>query len=271
VKLTFWGTRGSIPTPGPDTLRYGGNSTCLQLELERRQVIIDAGSGLRPLGLALLGRERQVDLLLTHLHPDHLMGFPFFAPIFDPEMVINLGGWPNALPGFKMLFYKGRPLGGFPVPFEDLPARIQRGPELTPPRFALDEVEAATIPLSHPQGAIGFRFDGPGGRLVFITDHELDPNAPPPPELVEFCRGAAVLIHDAQYLPREMGPYRGRGHSDWRSALALARAAEAGRLILTHHDPMRTDAQIDQMIAEARDEAGELPVEAAAEGMVLTI
>ncbi|MBU1276919.1 MAG: MBL fold metallo-hydrolase [Proteobacteria bacterium] len=270
MRLTFWGTRGSIPAPGPDTLCFGGNSTCLQLELDGRQVIVDAGSGIRPLGLALLGKVKQVTLLITHLHPDHLMGLPFFAPIFDPEMTILVGGWPNALAGLRRLFYSGRPVGGFPVPFDELPASIKRGPGLDPPRFSLGAYQVRTAPLSHPQGSIGYRFDGPGGPLVFITDNELPPQGVPP-HLVDFCRGAKVLIHDGQYLPSEMGPYRGRGHSDWRSALALAQAADAQRLILTHHDPDRSDDEVQDLLDQARKHSGSLAVDAAAEGMVLEI
>ncbi|MBU1154261.1 MAG: MBL fold metallo-hydrolase [Proteobacteria bacterium] len=270
MRLRFWGTRGSIPAPGPDTLRFGGNSTCLQLELGGQQVIIDAGSGIRPLGQSLLGKCKQVTLLITHLHPDHLMGFPFFAPIFDPEMTILVGGWPNALHGLKRLFYSGRPVGGFPVPFDHLPARIVRGPGLDPPRFSLGGYQVRTTPLSHPQGSIGYRFDGPEGALVFITDNELPPQSPSP-RLVDFCRGAKVLIHDCQYLPSEMGSYHGRGHSAWPSALALSQAAGVGRLLLTHHDPDRTDGQVQDMVDEARKHAGGMAVDAAAEGMVLEI
>lgn len=270
MRLRFWGTRGSIPSPGRDTVRFGGNSTCLQLELGGRQVIIDAGSGIRPLGRALWGKVRQVTLLITHLHPDHLLGFPFFAPIFDPGMTIQVGGWPSALAGLKRLFYSGRPVGGFPVPFDLLPANIVRGPGLDPPRFRLGEYMVRTAPLSHPQGSIGYRFDGPEGCLVFITDNELPPQGPPA-RLVNFCRGANLLIHDCQYLPQEMGPFRGRGHSDWPSALALAQAAGVGRLLLTHHDPDRSDRQVQAMVDAAREHAGGVAVDAAAEGMVLDI
>ncbi|BEQ16663.1 MBL fold metallo-hydrolase [Desulfoferula mesophila] len=270
MRLRFWGTRGSIPAPGPDTVRFGGNSTCVQLELGGRQVIIDAGSGIRPLGRALLGRMHEVVLLITHLHPDHLLGFPFFAPIFDPRMTIRVGGWPNGLLGLRRLFYSGRPVGGFPVPFDLLPATIVRDPALAPPRFRLGEYMVRTAPLSHPQGSIGYRFDGPEGCLVFITDNELPPQGLPS-HLVDFCRGANVLIHDCQYLPQEMGPFRGRGHSDWPSALALALAAGVGRLIFTHHDPERSDLQVQQMVDQARAHAPKLAVDAAAEGMVLEL
>jgi ribonuclease BN (tRNA processing enzyme) len=124
--------------------------------------------------------------------------------------------------------------------------------------------------LNHPQGAIGLRFEEGPRTLVFITDNELDPQAEPPAELVRFCQGASVIIHDDQYLPEEMAQRKGWGHSDWRSCLKLARMAEVDRLILTHHDPSRTDAQVEKLSAEARKEAGPgLAVEAAYEGMVV--
>ncbi|MCF8034546.1 MAG: MBL fold metallo-hydrolase [Desulfarculaceae bacterium] len=280
MKFRFWGTRGSLPAPGPDTLVYGGNSTCCSIEHEGRHLVIDAGSGIRLLGAELMGpgpmggsedASLEVTLLMTHLHFDHIMGFPFFAPAYTPGAVIRLGGWPKCLKGIKGMFKNGRYDGGFPVSFAELPSKILRDEALTPPRFAWQGMEVRTTPLNHPQGAVGYRFEAPGGALVFITDNELAVGAPPPKALVEFCSGAAVLIHDAQYLPSEMDICAGRGHSEFRACLALAQAAGAGRLILTHHDPGRTDAQIEAMIDQARAEAGSLPVEGAREGQTLEL
>lgn len=281
MKFRFWGTRGSLPAPGPDTLVYGGNSTCCSIENQGETVIIDAGSGIRPLGAHLMGpgpmgsgeaaEGLEVSLLLTHLHFDHIMGFPFFAPAYTPGARIRLGGWPKCLQGIKGMFKNGRYDGGFPVSFAELPPHIFRDESLTPPRFSAAGLSISTTPLNHPQGAIGFRFQGEGGALVFITDNELPQDGPPPDRLVEFCSGAAVLIHDAQYLPSEMAICAGRGHSDWPSCLALARAAGVGRLILTHHDPGRTDAQIEAMIAEARQAAGDIAVEGAREGQTIEL
>ncbi|MCB2225589.1 MAG: MBL fold metallo-hydrolase [Desulfarculaceae bacterium] len=281
MKFRFWGTRGSLPAPGPDTLVYGGNSTCCAIEHQGRHLVIDAGSGIRALGMELMGpgvmggsqssEGLDVALLMTHLHFDHIMGFPFFAPAYTPGAKVRLGGWPKGMAGIKGMFKNGRYDGGFPVAFSDLPSEVFHDEALTPPRFSWQGLEIRTTPLNHPQGAIGYRFEAPGGALVFITDNELPVGGPPPAELVEFCRGAAVLIHDAQYLPGEMDICVGRGHSEFRACLALAKAAGADRLILTHHDPGRSDAQIDAMIAEARAEAGSLPVEGAREGQTLEL
>ena len=280
MKFRFWGTRGSLPAPGPETLTYGGNSTCCSLEHEGQHLIIDAGSGMRALGEALMGpgpvgtsadQGMEVSLVLTHLHFDHVMGFPFFAPAYTPGARIRVGGWPKGLAGLKGMFKNGRYDGGFPVSFAELPSQIFRDESLAPPRFSWAGIEVLTTPLNHPQGAIGFRFQTPGGALVFITDNELPVDGPPPAAMVEFCRDAAVLIHDAQYLPREMKICAGRGHSEWRACLALAQAAGVGRLVLTHHDPGRTDDQIAAMIDQARQAAGSLPVEGAREGQVLEL
>lgn len=271
MKFTFWGTRGSIPVPGPSTLRYGGNSTCCELDLAGQKVIIDAGSGIRPLGDTIKPQEGDLILLMTHLHWDHVDGFPFFAPAYTPGAVIRVGGWPRGIEGLEGLFRSSRFDGNFPVAFEDLQAKIFRDRTLSPTRFNIGPVEVGTIALNHPQGAIGFRFDGPGGRLVFITDNELDTAAPAPPKLVDFCRGADILIHDAQYTPTEMETKKGWGHSDWRSCIRLAQAAGAKRLLFTHHDPGRSDQEVNRLVKLARAEAEGLPVEAAAEGLVLEV
>ncbi len=274
MKLTFWGTRGSIAVPGKDTLRYGGNTTCLCLEIEgQRPVILDAGTGIRNLGLCLAqyGQPLDLCLLITHLHWDHLLGFLFFEPAYRGGANLSVGGWPRGMEGLRSLFDSRRGDGNFPVTFSDLPARIQADESLRPPRFRLGSVQVTTIGLNHPQGGIGFRFEVEGRALVFLTDNELyGPGPYNPDHYARFCQGAEVLVHDAQYLPEEMASRRGWGHSDWRSVVELARRAGVGRLVLTHHDPGRRDEQVDDILAQARQEAGpDLPVEAAREGMVL--
>ncbi len=276
MKLTFWGTRGSIAVPGPDTLRYGGNTTCLSLEIaDQPPIVLDAGTGIRPLGLKLMERPGplHIKLLITHLHWDHLLGFPFFRPIYHPEVSLDMGGWPRCLEGVQSLFDSQRRDGHFPVTFNQLPSRIRRDQDLLAPRFDLGPVRVRTIPLNHPQGGIGLRFALDGRRLVFLTDNELDgPRGLGLDDYARFCQGAQVLVHDAQYLPEEMDRHRGWGHSDWRSVLELARKAGVERLILTHHDPNRADEAIDAVLDEARYLAGpHLLVEAAHEGLSLTI
>ncbi len=275
MELTFWGTRGSVAVPGPETLRYGGNTTCLEVRLASGElVVIDAGTGIRKLGDRLLARGPApvVNLLVTHLHWDHLIGAPFFAPFYRKETLVRVGGWPRGLGGLALLFNTRHSDGHFPVAFEDLPSRIEAAEEMMRPRFALGGAEITLCPLNHPQGAVGFGIAEAGRRLVFLTDNELAAAGGPPPEVVDFCRGAAVLIHDGQYLPEEMDRRRGWGHSDWAAVLRLARAAGVERLILTHHDPARRDEEVDRLLAAAREAAGAgLTVEAAWEGLALSL
>jgi len=275
MRFTFWGTRGSIAVPGPDTLRYGGDTTCLQVEPEDGSLlIVDAGSGIRPLGLTLGARDPgEALLLITHLHWDHILGFLFFDPLYRRGWRIRVGGWPLALQGLMHLFNSKGADGNFPVSWENLPAKVEKAQELGLPNFETHGMEVATTPLNHPQGGVGFRFSQNGDSLVFITDNEL--SGPGPLEMqdfVAFAAGARVLVHDAQYLPEEMPARRGYGHSDYAQAVELARQAEVERLILTHHDPARSDVEIDAMVARARESAaGQFMVEAAREGMTLEL
>lgn len=275
MRLKFHGTRGSIPSPGPDTLVYGGNTTCVELDIPGQPpVIIDAGTGLRLLGEELArSPEGEAVLLMTHVHWDHTIGFPFFAPIYKPGWLVRLGGWPGGLLGLMSLFGSSDGMGRFPVRYRDLPATLIQDEKLSAPKIQIGPVSIRTAPLNHPQGAIGLRIEAPKGPVMFLTDHELDYNA----ELgmdhtVEFCSGARLIIHDAQYLPGEMDTHRGFGHSDWRSVLELAKRTGAEHLVLTHHDPGRTDTEVEAIVAAARQEAGDfLRVDAAREGLELEL
>ncbi|MGD8564178.1 MAG: MBL fold metallo-hydrolase [Desulfarculaceae bacterium] len=276
MHLSFWGTRGSIAVPGSDTLRYGGNTTCLEVNFGGGHcLIVDSGTGIRRLGEKLASRPEppRVKMILTHLHFDHLYGFPFFSPVYQAEAEIKVGGWPTGLEGLASLFDSRQNDGRFPLRFDQLPSKIGRSAQMTASRFELGAAVVRTTPLHHPQGCLGLRFEEGGNAIVFITDNELDPNAEiKPAALVPFCQGAEVLIHDAQYLPEEMPSRAGWGHSDWRSAVELARMSGVGRLILTHHEPSRTDDQIDEIVAKARYAAGaNMMVEAAYEGMKVEV
>lgn len=276
MKLTFWGTRGSIAVPGPDTLRFGGNTTCVQLSIDGcPTVIIDAGTGIRALGnlLDLQAGPLEIILLVTHLHWDHILGFPFFEPAYRKDCHIRVGGWPKGFDGLSGVFASNQIDGSFPVYFDQLSARIGKDPDLKPPDFRLGPVRVRTLGLNHPQGCLGFRFGTPNGDLVFITDNELDGTQGEHQErTARFCQGAAVLVHDAQYLPEEMNIFRGRGHSTWQEAVALAKRAGVGRLILTHHDPERTDDKVEALLENATRQAGSaLQVQAAHEGMTIVI
>ncbi|MBW1787695.1 MAG: MBL fold metallo-hydrolase, partial [Deltaproteobacteria bacterium] len=241
MKITFWGTRGSTPTPGKNTTLYGGNTTCLEVDLEsKRKIIIDAGTGLRPLGTKLIAESEKVDifLLMTHVHWDHIWGFPFFEPLYNPSTKISIDGCQTCISGLISTFDHRVMDGVFPVAFKDVPADLRYFEVLKEEALYIDDVVIDAINLHHPQGGFAYRLEENGKSLVFMTDNEITAGNLPP-EQIEFCRGADILIHDAQYTPEEMDLRKGWGHSDYATALDLAEKAEAKRLILTHHDPKR--------------------------------
>jgi phosphoribosyl 1,2-cyclic phosphodiesterase len=271
MKIRFWGTRGSIAAPGRDTILYGGNTTCLEIRFENgRTVIVDAGTGIRRLGNDL--RERKgpdpAVLLVTHVHWDHIIGFPFFATSLDPGSELVVDGHPNAMMGLRHTF--DTPMGGgyFPVAMENLEIRIRHTNRIALRPMELGGVSVDSVPVRHPQGGVGFRFREADRTMVFLTDNELSGE-----EAIEayvpFCEGADLLVHDAQYAPEEMPGRRGWGHSDYGAALELAHRAGVSRLVLFHHDPARTDAELEAFELLCRnmikDRGWDLAVEAARE------
>ena len=276
MEIRFWGTRGSIPAPGPHTLEFGGNTTCVEVVLSSgRRLVIDGGTGFRPLGRYLKeqGNPVLLHLLLTHGHWDHLLGIPFFEPIYQKDTEIMVDGWVRAFQAMTRIFDDHMGNGFFPIAFDQLQAQVHFIPRLPYGPVELDGARISAINLNHPQGGLGFRLDEGDFSLTFITDNELGADRGHRfPEFVQFCQGSDLLIHDAQYLPAELPQRQGWGHSSYEEAVKLAAAAGAGSLLLTHHDPSRTDAQVTEIIGRARDLAaglnGRLEVDAAREGSV---
>ena len=250
MKIKFWGTRGSIPVPGKETILYGGNTTCLEITLESgRTVVIDAGTGIRALGDKLTAEQDRVNihLLMTHIHWDHVLGFPFFAPIYESSSIIRIDGYPNGMKGLRNTFDNKMGDGFFPVKFDDLTSQIHYLDILSKGPLEIDGTSIDKIRLRHPQGGYGFRFREGGKTLVFITDNELMEEGGAgmsPEDYMEFCVGADLLIHDAQYTPEEIVKRREWGHSDYRAAMDLAIKADVNKLVLFHHDPTRTDPEL---------------------------
>lgn len=279
MEVRIWGARGSIAAPGPRTVRYGGNTTCLEVRLAGGElVILDAGSGIRTLGHALMEAQGGVDchLLITHIHWDHIMGFPFFAPIYSRSTRIRLDGCLRALEGIRLTLNKGMVDGVFPVDFDSLCDRIEPLFSLPKGSLRIGEALVEGIELRHPQGGMGFKIREEGRTLVFLTDNELRAegvNGRSYSDYARFCEGADLLIHDAQYRPEEMPSKRGWGHSDFVSSVELGIKAGVGKLLLTHHDPDRTDDQVDRVVMGARERAkgSGVQVEGAAEGQVLIL
>jgi phosphoribosyl 1,2-cyclic phosphodiesterase len=281
MRVKFWGTRGSIPVPGKDTIEYGGNTTCLEITLESgRVIVVDSGTGIRPLGERLKADGGKVDvhLLITHIHWDHVLGFPFFDPIYNPDNKIVIDGFTTCMKGLRATFDNKMGDGFFPIKFDDLKAQIQYLDALRRGPLKIDSVVIDCIPLQHPQGGCGFRFREGKKTLVFITDNELTEEAwagRHPEDYMDFCKDADILIHDAQYTPEERAERKGWGHSDYVSAFNLAAKSHVKRLILFHHDPTRKDREVVSLKNAceqlAQKDKINLVVDAAKEGSVLTV
>jgi phosphoribosyl 1,2-cyclic phosphodiesterase len=281
-EVTFWGTRGSIPTPGPGTARYGGNTACISVaSSDGRLVIFDAGSGLRPLGHELMKQRNGVlsaDILLSHTHWDHIQGLPFFKPLSSRDTSVCIYG--AAQEGFPLKEILGRQMDPmvFPVPLNALAASLMVV-EIEQGEFEIDDFKICAFRLRHPGTTLGYRLiPSTGGReIAYVTDNELGAGgtyevpADWRARMVEFVRGADTLIHDAMYLDQIIQARAGWGHSTPRQAVDLASEGKCRRLILFHHEPEHDDAALDRLVRETKDYASRvapgLEVEAAVEGM----
>jgi len=287
LTLRFWGTRGSIPSPGPSTVRYGGNTPCLELRTEQGWLIIlDAGTGIRELGRALLERgDGPVagDIFLTHAHWDHIQGIPFFAPLFRKGNRFTIWGSKSLQTSIDRVVRDQMSPVVFPVSFEELQARIDFQ-ELAEERRMGNGYEVSAIGVRHPGGALGYRFSSGNGdprALVYVSDNELSTRAQYEDQpgwrdkLVAFMKGARVLVHDTMYTTAEYGSFVGWGHSTHEQAVELALDAGVERLVLFHHRPERTDDEVDRCVEICRtmvaERGGTLEVLAAAEGLTLDV
>ena len=285
MKIKIWGCRGSLTTPGYTTLRYGGYTTCLEIRNAENQVIVvDAGSGMRNLGKALVSEPGldQITLIFTHAHWDHLSGFPFFIPAYLPRFTIHLCGGPNAQQSIEKYLKHQMGAPYFPVEFQHLKAKILFGCDESPIHWTNpsnpNKMVVESIPLNHPDGGYGFKFIENGKSFVFLTDNELSVshgNGFSREKYVEFCQGADLLFHDAQYTAEEYEKTRGWGHSTYSDVIQLAVDARVKKLGLFHHDPDRTDDDLDAQVVQCRDQfklqGGEGECFACVEGMTLEV
>ncbi|MFA4874961.1 MAG: MBL fold metallo-hydrolase [bacterium] len=255
VRIKFWGVRGSLAAPGRDTVRFGGNTTCIEIVCGKTRIICDAGTGLRPLGIDLArrasGRAVNATILLSHLHWDHYIGLPFFQPFFERRNRFLIAGPEAGGSGFKRLLDEAIRPPYMPMRLGDLGARISYK-SIRAKAFEIDRVRVTPIAANHPDGAIGWRFDFPGGRSAAVmSDNEPGDDARAL-SLVEWMAGADVLVHDAQYTPQEYRRRRGWGHSPFLYPIGLARAAEIPRLYLTHFDPESSDKKLMRIASAAK-------------------
>ena len=278
MKLRFWGTRGSLPSPRPGTARYGGNTSCVEVRsADGSVVILDAGSGIHRLTDFGPG-VRRVDVLLSHLHMDHILGLGFFGALFEPDLEVHIWGPPSATLDLRARLsrYLSPPL--FPVRLADLPCRLvlHDAPRGT---FELPGDVTVTADLvCHPGPTLGYRIAADGATLAYIPDHEPALGDPDFLDAVEWTSGfplmtgVDLLIHDAQYTDEEYAAHVGWGHSTIRQAMVLAEAAGVATLAAFHHDPGHNDNQLDRLYSAAAAER-DWPFELAParEGTTLTL
>jgi phosphoribosyl 1,2-cyclic phosphodiesterase len=254
ISVRFWGVRGSIACPGPGTARYGGNTPCVEIRCGEHVLIFDAGTGIRPLGNMLVqsGTSSAFDILLSHCHIDHVVGLPFFAPLFATSQVVRI--WAGNLQPTCSIEGTTRKIMSFPLfplQVEALQARVEfhdfRAGEAIKLRPGL---ELRTAPLNHPGGATGYRIDYGGRSVAYVTDVEIG-NGPLDPALLNLTKEVDLLILDTTYTDEELPSHLGWGHSSWQQGIRLANAAAAGRLCLFHHDPEHDDRTMDEIAAAA--------------------
>jgi len=279
VRIKIWGCRGSLATPGRETLRIGGNTTCVEVAANGARVILDAGTGIRALGRELAAQETEkVHICLTHLHLDHIEGLGFFAPFYDPDCDVTVWGPPSSVRSLKERIsrYLSSPL--FPIEISDLPAQVSFCDVPSEP-WEIDGLRFSAHPVSHPGTTLGYRVEADGVAAAFIPDHE-------PALGVELesltsdwisgytaAEGATLLLHDAQYTEDEYERHIGWGHASVRHAVSFASMTGAERLFLFHHDPVHTDEDLDAHLERACElwRGNGAPPELAYEGLELDL
>lgn len=255
--IRCYGARGSIPVCGEEYVKYGGDTPCLEIRSrENAIIIIDAGTGIRRLGMELLNRQEfEYNLLLTHSHWDHIIGFPFFKPIYETNTVIKLFGCSSTQGNMKKLLSETMSAPFFPVPFDQMQAKILYS-DTCQFSYHISTIEIVPIKLNHPNGGQGYKLIEDGKVLVFLTDNELGYQHRSGLNFatyVEFVAGADLLIHDAEYTAQEYKVTRGWGHSTYLEALELAIQGKVKRFGLFHHNQERKDSDLDLMVQECRE------------------
>ncbi|MEP7067633.1 MAG: MBL fold metallo-hydrolase [Usitatibacter sp.] len=263
MQITLWGTRGSLATPDPEMARYGGNTSCVGvLGHQGTMLVLDAGTGIRRLAATLRPTLHRVDILLTHLHMDHIQGLGFFAPLYRPDFEVHIWGPGSATLGLqaRLMRYLSPPL--FPVMLSELPCKLVFH-QVPAGVVEIGEFRVSSALVCHPGPTVGYRIaEAGGGVLTYMPDHEPALGCLTFPQLPrawtsggELATGADLLIHDGQYCAAEYRGHCGWGHSSLKHALDFGTLAEVRHLVPFHHDPSHTDGDLDRFMAEAMEDA----------------
>ena len=255
IHVDFWGVRGSVPSPGPTTTRYGGNTSCVSITVDNKILILDAGTGIRNLGGAIIGQpELEIFVVVTHSHWDHIQGFPFFTPIYQPNRPVHM---------FPTLHKKNVVLSSlidqmdgahFPITPDQVPSNFNFVTENPLEFLENNGFHMELVPMNHPGKAFGYKIKIDDKIICYFTDNEIDPPYEKSIELdvlTKHCRNVDILIHDAQYIEADMPLKHGWGHSLISQVTKLGESAEVKNLVYYHHDPERSDDDIDAELEEA--------------------
>jgi phosphoribosyl 1,2-cyclic phosphodiesterase len=283
TRVKFWGVRGSIPTPGPTTVHYGGNTSCVEVRADGQIIILDAGTGVRLLGRQLVAefdtQPLELTLLLTHTHWDHIQGLPFFLPVYKPQNHLRILGYEGARHGLEVVLTGQMEDPFFPIGLREVPANVSIE-ELKDRNFHIGPVRVQASPANHRGHCVGYRLFTSRGSIAFFPDNEPPPAAAPASDaakraMIEFLRATDLLIMDTQFDAEEYQQHTGWGHGCVDDVVALALDAEVRRLFLFHHDPNHDDAKVSEMLAHARRlvaaRKAPLQVEAAREGLTIEL
>jgi phosphoribosyl 1,2-cyclic phosphodiesterase len=269
--VKFWGVRGSIACPSPQHMKYGGNTSCIEMNLGGRRILFDAGTGIRNAGQSFIKQDaRELFLMLSHTHWDHINGFPFFIPAYSPDFSIHIkAGHLSGRSSVREVLSAQMENPVFPVPLETMRANITYEDFRAGETLNLYEgVTVRTAPLNHPNEATGYRVEFDGRSAVYVTDTEHVPGKADE-NILGLIEGADLVIYDSTYTEAEFPSHAGWGHSTWNEGMRLCRMANVKRLAIFHHDPDHTDEVMDKIAAEAEGAwAGNF---VAREGMVVEI
>ena len=279
INVEFWGVRGSVPSPGAETIRYGGNTSCISITADNKILILDAGTGIRNLGSSIIGQlDLKIFVIITHTHWDHIQGFPFFTPIYQPNRPVHM---------FPTLHKKNLVLSSlidqmdgahFPITPDQVPSNFNFITENPLEFLAKSGFHLELVPMNHPGGAFGYKIKLDDIVICYFTDNEIDPPYPKSidfDELTKQCKNADVLIHDAQYTEDDMPLKHGWGHSLISQVTDLGKNANVKNLVYFHHDPDRTDDELDAQLENAskslQDTGSSVKPYFAYEGLKLTL